>query len=88
MDMENALAEARKRGRDRGENDRAEGFYNDSPLSGEWAGESIRELLGDLVDSVSRRGETDATDWETYADIENDLCEEYETGYNEAHETV
>ena len=50
--------------------DKREGVYNDSPLSGEWAGESIPELLGDLCREAGDDGE-----------LLQELCEEYEKGY-------
>lgn len=57
-----------------GERDKANGFCNDSPLSGEWAGESIPELLGDLYREVG----------DDY-DLLQELCEEYEKGYESAN---
>lgn len=59
------------RGLRRGENDREVNFYNDAPLSGEWAGESIPELLGDLA-------YLDGSDEEA-------LCDAYQSGYDYAH---
>ncbi len=41
-----------------------------SPLSGEWAGESITELIGDLLDRCERYTEDDDT-----------ICAAYEAGY-------
>lgn len=64
---------AYERGLERGKADKADGFYNDSPLSGEWAGESIPELLGDLFD-VYEDGEHN----------DSDLCDAYEAGYEKA----
>ncbi len=64
---------AYERGLERGKADKASDFYNDSPLSGEWAGESIPELLGDLFD-VYEDGDSN----------EPDLCDAYEAGYNKA----
>lgn len=66
------MREAYHLGRSRGECDRAEGRDNPTPLSGEWAGESIPELLGDLV-----RDADDAYFVE--------LCDEYERGYFEVN---
>lgn len=63
------------RGLERGTWDRDDNYYNDSPLSGEWAGESITELLGDLFLNF-----TDGTDNIT------DLCDAYEAGYQSAFE--
>lgn len=63
------------RGLERGTWDRDAGYHNDAPLSGEWAGESITDLLGDLFINF-----IDGTD-----NI-NDLCDAYEAGYESAFE--
>lgn len=63
------------RGLDQGTADRDKGYYNDAPLSGEWAGESVTELLGDLFMNFM-----DGTD-----NI-SDLCDAYEAGYQSAFE--
>ena len=60
---------AYQRGYERGQHDEQANYYNDAPLSGEWAGESISELLGDLID-----------DAET-ADLIDTVCIHYENGY-------
>ena len=73
--LETYLDRASDRGEQRGRDDRDAGVYNDSPLSGEWAGESVRELLGDLIDAVG----------EEYA---CDVCDAYETGYALAFDDV
>lgn len=65
------LEVARLRGVTRATYDRADGIYNPSPLSGEWAGESIKELLGDLCDDD---------------EIITYLCDEYEDGYESVFE--
>lgn len=65
------------RGYARGANDLYEGFINEAPLSGEWAGESIPELLGDLLDTYED-GESN----------EDDLCVAYEAGYQKAQESL
>lgn len=57
--------EAKQRGMERRERDLATGGLTMEPLSGEWAGESIPELLGDLL--------TD-DNWD-------DICDAYEQGY-------
>jgi hypothetical protein len=66
----NIIAEARERGHDHGVND---GVFsrkrNDSPLSGEWAGESLNELLGDLL-ALAENDEH-----------QHEVCEAYEDGY-------
>ena len=67
--------EAYRRGLHRGTMDKVEGLLCLAPLSGEWAGESIPELLGDLFD-VYEDGESN----------ESDLCDAYEQGYNKAHD--
>lgn len=67
--------EAERRGRDRALNEIASGQSEPgSPLSGEWAGESITELLGDLVAGYVEVGvsESDATEW---------VCDDFERGY-------
>lgn len=66
---------AYERGLERGQGDAQAGYYNESPLSGEWAGESIPELLGDLI----VRFEDDSDNLE-------ELCDLYEQGYNKAFE--
>lgn len=93
----NALrcADAWQRGYERGQVDEQAGCYNDSPLSGEWAGESVTDLLGDLIDAA-------ADEWEFVRDggdgsaqychdlvvyrgrIEDELCDHYEQGYQAA----
>jgi hypothetical protein len=68
LPLETFLDMARDLGETRGRSDRDANVYNDSPLSGEWSGESVRELLGDILDAVG----------DEYAD---DVCDAYETGY-------
>lgn len=70
MDTTTKTNEAYDRGFARGCSDCGQGFYNEAPLSGEWAGESIPELIGDLFD-------------EDFGNFD-DLCESYEQGYNDA----
>lgn len=62
--------QAYQRGLDRGRCDERAGYYNDTPLSGEWAGESIPELVGDLI------GDDD--------DMHDAICDHYENGYRAA----
>lgn len=57
-----------------------------SPLSGEWAGESVIELLGDLIDAVAD-GENMESDWDVY-DVQDALCETFEQGYAQAFPDV
>lgn len=73
MDRDRVITEARTRGALRGSVDKAHGFYNPAPLSGEWAGESIPEILSGLI--------TDDMD----ADDINELCDAYEEGYQSAN---
>lgn len=50
MTHEERIQQATERGHQAGLNAKAAGYAADwSPLSGEWAGESIPELLGDLL---------------------------------------
>ena len=84
MDMASAMREARRRGAERGEADMDEGYYNPAPLSGEWAGESIDELLGDLRDSVVNE-EGHWPTGEIAGEITDELCDAYQEGYNEAN---
>jgi hypothetical protein len=84
MSVDDVLSVARDRGVDRGRADRAAGVYVDDPLSGEWAGESIPELLGDLLvglfDDPSRE-DMDHDVWDT-------LCDAFESGYRSAFDDV
>jgi hypothetical protein len=68
--------EAYWRGYERGQADAREGYRNDAPLSGEWAGESIPELLGGLYESLPLDLQPDAIDR---------LCDAYEEGYYEGN---
>lgn len=70
------LAISRLRGIIRATHDRADGIYNPAPLSGEWAGESINEILGDLIGLVEDEYDDDA-DW-----MVGEMCHEYEDGYD------
>jgi hypothetical protein len=66
-----------ERGQARGHNDRLNGYGTDSPLSGEWAGESITELLGDLIaraEQVNGVPDNSGKLWQ-------DICDNYEAGY-------
>jgi hypothetical protein len=66
--VDELLGMARKRGEDHATYDRNDGAFRPDPLSGEWAGESVAELLGDLIDALGE-------------DYELDVCEAYEAGY-------
>lgn len=72
------INEAGWRGILRGQDDRLNGLpRNDAPLSGEWAGESINELLGDLIAQMEGEDE---------GDFVSDLCDSYERCYNYAYD--
>lgn len=79
---EQILDAARLRGLARGIGDYAEGYQNESPLSGEWAGESITELLGDLLDAAERLTGVEI------ADSISEICDEYLKGYDLAFEDM
>ena len=67
---DNILKEAFERGYLRGQSEASAGMdRNDAPLSGEWAGESIPELLGDLI----------AKSDEDF--LFDEICEQYELGH-------
>lgn len=91
MDTEQILraaercAAAYQRGYERGLGDNESRYYDESPLSGEWAGYSVRELLGDLLDAAERdwQSETDSTECELYADYD-EISEHYLQGYRAA----
>ncbi len=70
--------EAFRRGVLRGQHDKRGGSHNPAPLSGEWAGESIPELLGDLWVDL---GTSEVPEW--YLET---ICDEYENGYQSAFE--
>lgn len=80
--MKEIYLEAWHRGYDRGLADKDEGYFNDSPLSGEWAGESIPELLGDLIKQAMRVTPMSLDEGQ----IIQELCDEYEDGYLEAND--
>lgn len=72
---ETILIEAYERGKQQGWHDKLQGYENPTPLSGEWAGESIPEILGDLIAKAEKLiGEYDEGVWQ-------DICDNYETGY-------
>lgn len=83
---------AYQRGYERGQHDEQANYYNDAPLSGEWAGESVSDLLGDLIDDAETAWETDnysgdssAAYWfarATYVgEVTDILSTYYENGY-------
>lgn len=73
---EQILDAARLRGLARGIGDCADGYQNESPLSGEWVGESIAELLGDLLDAADRLASVEI------ADSIGEICDAYLRGYD------
>ena len=69
------IIEAYERGQRQGWHDQLQGYENPTPLSGEWAGESPNEILGDLFAKAEKLiGEYDSEVWQ-------DICDNYETGY-------
>jgi hypothetical protein len=85
MDSQEILAAAYARGRATGESKALDGWRDTDPLSGEWAGESITELVGDMVEKWSRI--TGVTDdevdeyWQSVAD-------EYERGHADGQAAI
>lgn len=49
---------------------------NDFPLSGEWAGESMVELIGDLIENAESDEHC------------HEICEAYEDGYSLGYDNV
>lgn len=76
---------AYERGYSRGIEDGANDIYNEAPLSGEWAGDSIEELLGDLIDKADQMNRSGDDFYEIY----NEILDSYEEGYfaGNDHET-
>lgn len=74
---------AYQRGFLRGKDDEYGGFYNPSPLSGEWAGESPEELLGDLF----RKAYALTMDFppDDLNEIYAELMDDYERGYQDGN---
>lgn len=73
------LVEAYERGVIQGTHDKMSGYHNPTPLSGEWAGESPNEILGDLFHKATKLvGEEDEG-------IYQDVCDNYETGYHDGN---
>lgn len=75
--------QAYSRGYTRGTDDAFADCYNEAPLSGEFAGESIEELLGDLL----RQAEKVTHDFPTddIHEIFTEIMDSYEEGYRGAH---
>ena len=67
---------AYQKGLARGKSDEREDIFNPAILSGEWAGESMNELIGSLWRDL---------DEETFPDMfVVELCDRYESGYRDA----
>lgn len=79
--IDTLLTWANERGYQRGIADGLDGFYNEAPLSGEFAGESIEELLGDVIRRVERMNGSGDDFYEIY----NEILDSYEKGYRDAH---
>lgn len=87
-------AAAYRRGYERGQADNSACYYEESPLSGEWAGYSPIELLGDLFEEsdqawLSARGldSESSLSWSDIADMyeyRTELEDHYESGYRAA----
>ncbi len=73
--LDNLVREAARRGSDFGI---GRDFSESGPLSGEWAGESIPELLGDLLEMA------EALD----LDAATDLCDAFESAAYDASLTL
>lgn len=73
-EIDSIFEQARERGRRQGYDDQCWGGRNPSPLSGEWAGESITELLGDLVARAYSIQWVDG--------MEDDICQAFLSGYD------
>ena len=86
MTFETVEQTARKRGEQAGR-DHASWIETDSDvempacLSGEWAGESITELIGDLLDEVYEEGF--AQGWHAVV-----ICDAYEEGFAQGWNAV
>lgn len=77
------LDKAYARGYERGLYDKESGYTNDNPLSGEWAGESVNELLGDIIKQADKLLEEMGEQEDGYA--EEEVCAQYETGYQDGN---
>lgn len=69
---------ARERGYEAGQLAARNGSRRTNPLSGEWAEESMQELIGDLVNEAAtiHGGDPDSDSWD-------DMANEYETGFED-----
>lgn len=88
--LEDIFGEAWMRGHQLGLSHKRGGVFNDSPLSGEWAGESIPELLGDLIRQAStivkvRKALKLTSGHLDESQLLDEICTEYEGGYLAAH---
>lgn len=69
---------AYERGREWGKAHHANGRREDAPLSGQWAGESISEIMGDII----RRIQNFTSDSAVATELEWILLDAFEDGYN------
>lgn len=76
LTFDDVLQEAYNRGHARGMADYASGYATFTPLSGEWAGESAAELLGDLFYQIEI-----ITDNYPHSATYDEVCDKYEEGY-------
>ena len=83
--IELVLKLAAQRGLWRGQDHERHDCYDECPLSGEWAGESVPELLGDLIATGERiylaAGGDDDLIMET---VIGPICDSYLEGYQAA----
>ena len=82
--IDTLLTWANERGYQRGIADGLDGFYNEAPLSGEWAGESPQELLGDLFRKAyycQPASDADDFDIDKFSFMHQEIMDSYEEGY-------
>lgn len=83
--METVLEQARERGRRRGSDHEYVDCYDESPLSGEWAGYSVPELLGDLIAAGERIDLAAGGDPDLIMEtVIGPICDSYLAGYQSA----
>lgn len=73
---------AYQRGRDWAQAHHANGRRDDAPLSGQWAGESITEIMGDIVKRIPNF----TSDTAVATELEWVLLDAFEDGYNKFFE--
>jgi hypothetical protein len=83
--LETILTWAHERGYMRGEHDRFSDVTNEAPLSGEWAGESPQELLGDLFAHATA---LTADFPDNTGEIFTEIMDSYEQGYEAGNREV